>query len=68
MNRNLKIMNSIGFFNGLVFYAPVSLIYRLERGLSISEFFFLEFIFMMVVMTTEVFWGYFADKFGYKKL
>lgn len=67
MKRNLKLMYLIAFLQGLVFYGPVSLLYRKQRGLSVSEFFFLEFIVLLVIVLTEVPWGYFADKYGYKK-
>lgn len=67
MKKNLKLMYIIAFLQGLVFYAPVSLIYRKQRGLLVSEFFFLEFILLLTVVLTEVLWGYFADKYGYKK-
>ncbi|MCR8744661.1 MFS transporter [Romboutsia lituseburensis] len=67
MKLNLKLMYIISFLQGLVFYAPVSLIYRKQRGLSVSEFFFLEFILLLIVVLTEIPWGYFADKYGYKK-
>lgn len=67
MKRNLNLMYMISFLQGLVFYGPVSLIYRKQRGLSVSEFFFLEFILSVIVVLTEIPWGYFADKFGYKK-
>lgn len=40
MKKNLKLMYMISFLQGLVFYAPISLLYRKERGLSISQFFF----------------------------
>ncbi len=67
MKRNLKLMYAISFLQGLVFYAPISLLYRIERGLSVSQFFFLEFILLLIVFITEIPWGYFADKYGYKK-
>lgn len=67
MKRNLKLMYIISFLQGLVFYAPISLLYRRERGLSVSQFFLLEFILLFIVVITEIPWGYFADKYGYKK-
>ena len=67
MKRNLKLMYIISFLQGLVFYAPISLLYRIERGLSVSQFFILEFILLFIVVITEIPWGYFADKYGYKK-
>ena len=67
MKKNLYLMYIIAFLQGLVFYAPVSLLFRIQRGLSVSEFFFLEFLLLLIVVLTEVPWGYFADKYGYKK-
>lgn len=67
MKKNLKLMYIISFLQGLVFYAPISLLYRIERGLSVSQFFILEFILLFIVVITEIPWGYFADKYGYKK-
>ncbi len=67
MKINLRLMYIISFLQGLVFYAPVSLIYRTQRGLSVSEFFILDFILLIIVVLTEVPWGYFSDKFGYKR-
>ncbi len=67
MKRNLKLMYIISFLQGLVFYAPISLLYRIERGLSVSQFFILEFILLFIVVITEIPWGYFADKYGYKR-
>ncbi|MGL5316592.1 MAG: hypothetical protein ACRC92_25265, partial [Peptostreptococcaceae bacterium] len=66
MNKNLYIMYLIAFFQGLIFYGPISLLFRIERGLTISEFFFLEFILLITTVIAEVPWGYFADKYGYK--
>ncbi|MGL5748962.1 MAG: MFS transporter, partial [Paraclostridium sp.] len=67
MKKNIKLMYIIAFLQGLVFYAPVSLLYRIERGLTVSEFFFLEFVLLLIIVLAEVPWGYFADKYGYKK-
>lgn len=35
MKKNIKLMYIIAFLQGLVFYAPVSLLYRIERGLTV---------------------------------
>ena len=37
MKRNLKLMYIISFLQGLVFYAPISLLYRIERGVMMYE-------------------------------
>lgn len=66
-NKNLYIMYAISFFQGLVFYGPVATLFRQSRGLELSEIFLLESIFMVLMIVFEVPWGYFADRFGYKK-
>ena len=69
MNKRLNIylLNLIVFLQGLVFYAPVATIYRENRGISLSENFIIESIYMVFIILLEIPWGIFADKFGYKK-
>ncbi|WP_288221386.1 MFS transporter [uncultured Clostridium sp.] len=69
MNKRLNIylLNLIVFLQGLVFYAPVATIYRENRGISLSEIFIIESIYMVFIILLEIPWGIFADKFGYKK-
>ena len=67
MRKNLNLMYIISFLQGLIFYGPVSLIYKIQKGVSVKEAFFLEFFLLMITVFTEVLWGYFADKYGYKK-
>lgn len=67
MRKNLNLMYIIAFLQGLIFYGPVSLIYKIQKGVSVKEAFFLEFFLLMITVFTEVLWGYFADKYGYKK-
>lgn len=69
MNKkvNIYLLNIIVFLQGLVFYAPVATIYRENRGISISQIFLIESIYMILIILFEVPWGIFADKYGYKK-
>ena len=64
--RNINLMYIITFLNGLVFYAPVAVIYRQQKGLTMMEIFLLESILLILVLLLEMPWGYFADRFGYK--
>ncbi len=57
----------IAFLQGFVFYGPVATIYRQSRGISIYEIFLIESIFMVLMVAFEIPWGWFADRFGYKK-
>lgn len=60
-------MYVIIFLQGLVFYAPVATLYRQDRGLSISEIFLIESVSWILMIILEVPWGWFSDRFGYKK-
>ncbi len=69
MNKriNIYLLNIIIFLQGLIFYAPIATIYRENRGISISQIFLIESIYMILIILLEIPWGRFADKFGYKR-
>lgn len=69
MNRkiNVYLMYIIVFLQGFVFYGPIATIYRQNRGLSMSNIFLIESISWVLMIIFEIPWGYFSDKFGYKK-
>ncbi len=66
-SRNVYVMYAIIFMQGFVFYGPVATIYRQARGLSMSEIFIIESIALLLILIFEVPWGWFADRFGYKR-
>lgn len=66
-NKNVYIMYSIVFLQGLVFYGPIATVYRESRGITLSEIFMIESISWLLAMLLEVPWGWFADRFGYKR-
>ncbi|SKB00758.1 Predicted arabinose efflux permease, MFS family [Caloramator quimbayensis] len=65
--RNVYLMYLIIFLQGFVFYGPVAVIYRQSRGLAVSSIFIIESISWILMIILEIPWGYFADRFGYKK-
>lgn len=67
MKKNLYLMCIISFLQGLVFYGPIATIFRQSRGLSIYEIFVLSSILMILMIVLEIPWGFFADRFGYKR-
>jgi len=67
MNKNIYLLCAIAFLQGLVFYGPVATIFRQHRGISISDIFLLETIFIILMLVFEIPWGFFADRIGYKK-
>lgn len=69
LNRkiNVYLMYIIVFLQGFVFYGPIATIYRQNRGLSMSSIFLIESISWVLMIIFEIPWGWFSDKFGYKK-
>jgi len=66
-DRNYLILCIIAFLQGFVFYGPVATVYRQSRGISIYEIFLIESVLMVLMVAFEIPWGWFADRFGYKK-
>lgn len=60
-------MYIIVFLQGFVFYGPIATLYRQNRNLSLSDMFLIESISWILMIIFEIPWGWFADKFGYKK-
>lgn len=63
-NLSYKLMS---FCGGLVFYAPVSLLLRTSKGITIEQFFILQMILSLVTLLGEIPTGVIVDKIGYKK-
>lgn len=64
---NVYLMYIIVFLQGFVFYGPIATLYRQNRNLSLSDMFLIESISWILLIIFEIPWGWFADKFGYKK-
>lgn len=56
-----------GFCNGMVLYAPVAILVRLNKGVSLSWFFYLQAILSFLIFLLEIPSGILTDKIGYKK-
>nr|MBQ8244829.1 MFS transporter [Oscillospiraceae bacterium] len=63
MKRSLLLLN---FLNGLVFYAPVSLLVRTQMGITVSQVFWLQAVLSFSCLLFEVPAGFVSDRFGYK--
>jgi MFS family permease len=59
-------MYCIALLQGLIFNYPITVLFKLSRGLSINEVFILESIFTILLVILDVPWGHYADRFGYK--
>ncbi len=60
-------MYCITFLQGMVFYAPISTVFRQARGINIEQIFLLQSILSIVIIMAEIPLGYISDKIGYKK-
>ncbi len=57
----------LSFCNGMVLYAPVAILVRLNKGVSLSWFFYLQAILSFLIFLLEIPSGILTDKIGYKK-
>jgi len=65
--KNIYILYAIVFLQAFVFYGPISTLYRQGRGITIFEVFLIESISWGVMLGLEIPFGWFADRFGYKR-
>ena len=59
--------DAVSFFNGLVFFAPVSLLVRTQAGVSQSMFFLLQALLSTIIFLGEIPTGFLTDRIGYKR-
>ena len=60
MSSLMDSYDAVSFFNGLVFFAPVSLLVRTQAGVSQSMFFLLQALLSAIT-------GFLTDRIGYKR-
>ncbi len=64
--RNYRLLLTIAFLQGMVFYGPVATLYRRAYGLDIQGLFLIESLSWVATIALEAPWGKFADRFGYR--
>ncbi len=64
--RNMDALDLTAFFNGLVFFAPVSLLVRTGAGVTLERFFLLQALLSASVFLLELPGGRLTDRIGYK--
>jgi len=65
-NRNALLLLLIECTGSMIFYLPISMMFKLSRGLDISQVFLIESISFVVSIVLEVPSGWLADKIGFK--
>ncbi len=64
LEQNIKKMYLYQILNGMVFVAPIFIIFVQENGLTLTQAIYLQAIFAFTVVLFEVPSGYFADLYG----
>lgn len=67
MKKNLFLMYTISFFQGMVFYASIATLYRQASGLSVFQIALIESISLALTLIFEIPWGILADHIGYRR-
>lgn len=67
MNKDVTYLKLINLLNGFVFYAPVALLLRTSKGITIFQFFILQIILYLTTCIMEIPCGWITDKIRYKK-
>ena len=65
--RNIALLYGISLLQGMVFYGPISTLYRQVQGVSIFQILLIESISYALCIVLEVPWGVVADRIGYKR-
>ena len=66
MKRNLVLLYAITFLQGMVFYAPVAVLYRQAAGVTVLQMTVIEGISLLLSVALEIPWGMAAEKIGYR--
>lgn len=67
LSRNLTLLTGMSLLQGMVFYSPVATLYRVQNGLSLSEFFLIEALSWGLTLVSEIPWGLVADRVGARR-
>lgn len=68
MFKKIKVdgLDVMSLMNGLVFFAPVALLVRLEAGLTTTQFFILQAFLSVIILFFEIPTGKLTDVIGYR--
>lgn len=61
-------MYAIALLQGMVFYAPVSTLYRRAAGVSVFEISLIEAVSLALCVALELPWGALAERLGYRRV
>lgn len=67
IKRNIGILYSMSFLQGMVFYSSVSTLYRQAAGITLFQLSVIEGISLVLTIVLELPWGILADYIGYRR-
>ena len=67
LKRNRILLYAVALLQGMVFYAPVSTLYRAAQGVTVFEITLIESVSLALCLLLEIPWGYLADRIGYRR-
>lgn len=65
--KNLCLLYAVSFLQGMVFYAPVAMLYRQAAHMTVTQTAVTESVCLAVSVFLEVPWGILADVIGYRR-
>lgn len=68
IRRNIRLMYSMSFIQGLVFYVSIATLYRRACGLTVFQITLIESISLALTIILELPWGLVSERIGYKKV
>lgn len=65
--KNIRVMLTISFLQGMVFYSSVATLYRQAAGITVWQMSVIESLSLVATIGLEVPWGMIGDRIGYRK-
>lgn len=67
MKKNIYLLYAMSLLQGMVFYGPISTLYRQAQGITVFQITLIESICLALYSVLEIPWGVAADKMGYRR-
>lgn len=65
--RSIRLLFTVYFLQGMVFYSPVATLYRQAAGLDLFQIGLIESLSMVLMLALELPWGVLADRLGHRR-
>lgn len=65
--RSIRLLFTVSFLQGMVFYSPIATLYRQAAGLDLFQIGVIESLSMALMLALELPWGVLADRLGHRR-